>query len=481
MNRTSRQKRERVTADSSATITASSRRKQITHITLGIITVLALTAAIVITFKPSQHTVNTPRQPVGSAPIPFAPLIQIVQYEPWPKKLDDLRTLDPAKLGDLDIARVNLLCATNLPGSEKIDIEYALATLDQWAKIVAFETNRHLYRVHDPRYADHFRHSEAYLRAEFLMQTLCEKLGVKYDMSARGNFSFHDSRVAFIHGMIPMPGQTLQDTPGGTCASMPVLAAAVGRRLGYPIKLASTNGHLFARWDGKDHPNPAWRERFNMEVTSGFDSFDDDYYKSFPHKLTEHEIQVNGYLLSLTPQEEFASFMSLRGSCGESHNQLTFAAQCQEVAYNYAPNRRIYREWFIDAATKCNYQPTTPALAEALELRRHAEAMRRNAMATPTFGGMAAGAAPNLMDIAPMRIGQWQQPPPMMPGVASLPFGQSQPIDPRAEVERINAINRANLECMERLSQPSPATPQSPRPGIPQPYRPPGFPQPPRP
>ena len=111
---------------------------------------------------------------------------------------------------------MNLLCATGLPGAEKLDIDYALTTLDQWAKKVAFETDHHLYRVSDPRYADHYRHSEAYLRAEFLVQVLCEDLGVKYDLAAKDNFAFNDSRVAFIHGMIPMSGQTVKDTPGGT-------------------------------------------------------------------------------------------------------------------------------------------------------------------------------------------------------------------------------------------------------------------------
>ena len=34
---------------------------------------------------------------------------------------------------------------------------------------------------------------------------------------------------------------------GGTCGSMPVLYAAIGRRLGYPIMLTATNSHLLAR------------------------------------------------------------------------------------------------------------------------------------------------------------------------------------------------------------------------------------------
>ena len=54
---------------------------------------------------------------------------------------------------------------------------------------------------------------------------------MKYDLASKDNFAFNDSRVAFIHGMIPTAGQTTADTPGGTCASMPVMYVAVGRRL----------------------------------------------------------------------------------------------------------------------------------------------------------------------------------------------------------------------------------------------------------
>ncbi|MBT3200478.1 MAG: hypothetical protein HN350_11225, partial [Phycisphaerales bacterium] len=114
-----------------------------------------------------------------------------------------------------------------------------------------------------------------------------------------GNFDFNDSRVAFLHGMIPAKRKLIDQTPGGTCTSMPVMYVAVGRRLGYPLKLVTTNSHIFARWDGADHPNPAWRERFNIEGSGrGFSSYDDDHYKSWPLKTTDYEVRFNRYLIS---------------------------------------------------------------------------------------------------------------------------------------------------------------------------------------
>jgi len=56
--------------------------------------------------------------------------------------------------------------------TENLDIPAVLARLDEWAAKVKAETQRHLYRVTDPRYADHYAHSEARLRAEFLVQSL---------------------------------------------------------------------------------------------------------------------------------------------------------------------------------------------------------------------------------------------------------------------------------------------------------------------
>jgi len=295
----------------------------------------------------------------------------IVRFPRSAKTLNNLLKIPADRLGDVDIAEMDLLCATGLPGAEKLDIDHALATLDLWADRVKFETERHLYRVTDPRHAEHYRHSEAYLRAEFLVQILCEDVGVKYDPSARtGTFSFKDSRVAFIHGMIPAPDESVACTPGGTCASMPVMYVAIGRRLGYPLKLVTTKGHVFVRWDGRDHPNPAWRERFNMEGTNGFNSFPDGYYKTWPFKLTDRQVKANGYLKSLTPRQEFAQFLAARGHCGTDHGQPAFAASCYENACGYDPASPAYPQWFADAAIASGFRAHIPALAKLVARRR---------------------------------------------------------------------------------------------------------------
>lgn len=282
----------------------------------------------------------------------------------------------------------------------------------------------------DPRYADHYRNSEAHLRAEFLVQVLQQDLGVKYDMTAAGNSSFKDSRVAFIHGMIPEPGQTIADTPGGTCASMPVMYVAIGRRLGYPLKLVTTNSHIFVRWDGKDHPKPTWRERFNIEgAGQGFGSYDDDHYKTWPFKVTDEEVRANGYLISLTPMEELASFLAARGHCGQDNDEPGFAARCYENAYCCNTSRPAYRSWFLDAARQSGYQPTTPALASLLEARSPRLVVARHTALDMDDLMPSAVARSTADSLLPMpHVSPWQ---PMATGVPQMPQpGIPQPYQP---------------------------------------------------
>lgn len=191
---------------------------------------------------------------------------------PAPGRAADLLAMPRDELAGLDIALVNLLCAAGLPGSEDLDVEGALGQLDAWAARVNSETERHLYRVTDPRYAAHYHHSEARLRAEFLVQVLQEDCGVRYNADRIDEPDFGDARDLFIHGMLP-------GGDGGTCASMPILYVAVGRRLGYPMTLVLAKQHVFCRWDGDG-------ERFNIEGASdgGVNNYPDDHQQNEPHR-----------------------------------------------------------------------------------------------------------------------------------------------------------------------------------------------------
>jgi hypothetical protein len=142
-----------------------------------------------------------------------------------PRTVHDLLAMSDAELTQVDVARMNLLCAVGLPGAEGLNIDACLARLDEWAARVRSETERHLYRATDPRYAEHSAHSQARLRAEILVQVLQEDCGVRYNPDRMHAPDFRDFGDLFLHGVLP-------GGRGGTCASMPVLYVAVGRRLG---------------------------------------------------------------------------------------------------------------------------------------------------------------------------------------------------------------------------------------------------------
>ena len=363
---------------------------------------LAAVAMLILSVLPRPSSSVTGHPVVGStAPVlrspfstPTTPLKLHLDFEVEPKTHNEMMALPAEQIGGMDIARINLLCAAGLPTTKGLDVEHALGTLDTWAAKVAVETQRHLYRVTDPRYADRYGHSEAHYRAEMLAQVLQEDLGVHYNPETVGDFSFADASTGFIHGMIPKPGQKVADTPGGTCASMPVLYVAVGRRLGYPMKLSTTDSHVFARWDGRNHANVAWRDYFNCETTNGFHRFDDDYYRAWPRPVTDHQVVQNGYLVSLAPTQELAFFMATRGHHAVDRGQKAFAARCYENAHGYDPQRPAYRSWFLQAAVNADYRATYPELQRQLDVKRREQAGPMEQFARAAAGSRQHRATP---------------------------------------------------------------------------------------
>jgi hypothetical protein len=267
-------------------------------------------------------------------------LLQKPQFSPHAsayrvaRSLKELAGLENADLASVDIARMNLLCAEKLPGSESLNIEEILKTLDQWAKIVQFDTDRHLYKLQQK--PGEYENSEAYFRMAMLITVLQCDLGVRYNLDRMRQIDFRNSKDLFIHGLV-------KSNNGGTCVSMPALYVAVGRRLGYPLKLVTTREHVFCRWEGQNHPNRAWRERRNIEGASqGMHSYSDEHYQHWPNEISQKEIDACGHLRSLTPPEELALFMCTRGHCSEDNGWLHDAFHSYKHANFRHPENVMY-------------------------------------------------------------------------------------------------------------------------------------------
>ena len=167
-----------------------------------------------------------------------------------PTNLTQLLALPPEQLEKVDVARMNLLCAEGLRGSENLDVQQHLDTLDSWTGHVEDETIRNHHRFLE--HPEEYNNSEAYYRMAMLATVLQEDFQTHYDPERAmpqllrkrepNDVFFGDSKDVFIHGL-------LGGERHGACSSLPVLYVTVAQRLGYPVDLASAEEHLYLRYE----------------------------------------------------------------------------------------------------------------------------------------------------------------------------------------------------------------------------------------
>lgn len=231
-----------------------------------------------------------------------------------------------SELARIDLASLNLACAVGLPGSDRIDHERCIRKLDDWSRRCRAFTNQmmpYFYRGHCD-----FPNSEPKFRIQAMVTHLQRDLGVRYDPHRIPDDATFQPEDSFVHGVI-------QDE-GGTCGNLPVVYASVARRLGYPVNLVTTRNHLFCRWDGA--------ETFNIEASGqGVSFFPDDHYRTGHFTMPDETVRRCGFLQSLSPRQELASFLSQRGECWlqeRDYDQATTAFAC---ALELNPSREQYR------------------------------------------------------------------------------------------------------------------------------------------
>ena len=245
----------------------------------------------------------------------------------------DSLIVPPSVPADAEIALLNLACAPVAPSSSKSrTIRDHLKTLDEWASTVSDQTRKNYHRyLENPK--------EFSNETEWKLAMMCTILGkdfkVRYDpnltsteqQNASNRKFFANPESVFITGC-------LGESRIGTCASLPVLYVAIGKRIGYPMYLVAAKGHLFARWDdGKGI-------RVNLEAANagGFTSHPDSYYRTWPHPITPQEEQSGGYLQNLNPEQTLAIFLSTRAACLHAAGKSADAIAASAAAFRLAPN-----------------------------------------------------------------------------------------------------------------------------------------------
>jgi hypothetical protein len=199
--------------------------------------------------------------------------------------------------------------------------------LDEWAWYVKAYSQKVAPKFErDP---EQYENSPAYFRLLTMVTALQKGLGVRYnpELIDRDDF-FQDARNLFIHGILM--------GHGGSCSSLPPLYVAIGRRLGYPLKLVSTKCHVFARWDDPQG------ERWNIECSGpGLNCFPDDYYRQWPLPITPEEEKRFCWLKSKTPREELSLFLGMRGHCWQANGRYREAAACFAWAAKLEPGNEL--------------------------------------------------------------------------------------------------------------------------------------------
>ena len=234
---------------------------------------------------------------------------------------------------------IDLLCATELRGSEDLDIPSCLQTLNRWADYITTETQRHEYRFRE--HPEEFKNSLGHYRMMMMGTILAEDFRIHYDpdflLSQAGekpitNGWETNSQLVFIHGL-------LMSNHVGTCASMPVLYVAIGRRLGYPVSLGSTKMHLYVIYD---EPHG---EHFNVEatMTDGFLTPTDEDYKTGKFSCTDEEIRQYGWIRPLNNAGVLGQCLDHRGISLGNMKRYSEAREMLLQSARYEPDTPMIR------------------------------------------------------------------------------------------------------------------------------------------
>ena len=156
---------------------------------------------------------------------------------PWGRWFDRLSALPDEALEQLDIGDLNLRCAWGLPESVEHLHNDCLDLLDEWAEQLRKFTRslEHHFRSSPEEYD----HSEQIFQALVMVTFVQRELGVRYNFAfMEGEYDAPDQRNNFIGGVLT--------GFGGTCASLPILYAALGERVNYPRQSHQKLEELFA-------------------------------------------------------------------------------------------------------------------------------------------------------------------------------------------------------------------------------------------
>jgi len=265
---------------------------------------------------------------------------------------DWLRLIGRSESSLLDLVEVDAACSAGLPGIPWLDTVSDKRRVDEMASSCARFIERVMpqFRGKDCDYPA----SESQFRIQAMITHLQRDLGVRHNPHCRADNVVLQPADSFLHGIL--------HGKGGTCGSLPILYAAVGRRLRYPITLVTARSHLFCRWRSET-------EQFNIEASGdGVSFFPDEHYRSERFAVPLLTVLTCGYLKDLSPTEEVAELLAQRGECWMKEREFKEATTSFAWANEADPGRgqHMYRtgqamsKW--DGALRNRVPPGFPKL-----------------------------------------------------------------------------------------------------------------------
>lgn len=289
----------------------------------------------------------------------------------------DLVSMPDGELANVDPLVMNLIVARGIPEVGNLDIPKYAKIVDAWAsQIEAANRAAEPLSKNDPAY---LVSREFWLAGGMAVMLAGPAFGISY---TRDNLNPGSPDQQFIHGVI--------DNRKGTCATMPVLYMAIGRRLGWPIKAVVSGDHMWARWDD-GVPVAEGGKRFNLEATNArseggegsFASLTDDQYIQWL-ETPRGSIEGGSDMTSLTPRQVLGVFLQGRAGYWVEHKEPAKAEADLRVALECFPQNRDIRRfhaWVKSEVTGRSKSATRSRGGKSLDVerinRQHQEARER--------------------------------------------------------------------------------------------------------
>ena len=294
-----------------------------------------------------------------------------IKDELRPATFQELFSMTREQLERVDIGRMNLICANKALVGEDVGVERLAKRLDEWAEHCRREEER--FRRSFEKNPKRYDGSYAKFKAINLALTIKEDFNCRYQMElVKSGVMANLSSPAFFKNPNDVFVTGLLRNRRGTCASYPVLIAALGRRLGYPIFLKGTRGHLFCEWDDGV-------ERFNIDTNGeGVDTPPDDYYLKSSigamAGMSKEDMERGYYMRPLDNWESLGSFIETMGYCHEANGRMVQAINAYNFALKYHPTS-------VNLQRLASRRPQTQQIFDGIQetLRFNAEQRKRAA------------------------------------------------------------------------------------------------------